>query len=333
MQPRARGRAVHSSLHEEREEGAGSGARVEAAGTDEAVCRRALDEGIPLSTLGPAMGSSTPGNVAEDTEEIYTLPSGWDLAGTGTVQHLDFSLAERASSAALPSDSDGEGLRPRRQALLTGHRPKKESKPCCPCCKRKAPSAEESKLGQWPASAIVGNDCTSSIFYTSGLCAAAAGKLAPVALLSISVPLYFYRFVYSEVVLALPLNGGVYNVLLNATTKKIAALTSVLIILSYIATAVVSADSAASYLAGIKQDFPLPYYWLASLLLLFFAILSTFGIRDSSSVALSFFLHHMICMLCLAICAIVGLAKHGSGTLKHNWSLPSIHDNYIIDIW
>ena len=36
--------------------------------------------------------------------------------------------------------------------------------------------------------------------------------------------LYFFRFVYSEVVSAMPVNGGSYNALLNTTKKRVAAL-------------------------------------------------------------------------------------------------------------
>jgi amino acid transporter len=51
--------------------------------------------------------------------------------------------------------------------------------------------------------------------------------------------LYFFRNIYAEVGLALPLNGGAYNVLLNCTSKFIASLAACLTLVSYIATAVV----------------------------------------------------------------------------------------------
>lgn len=47
---------------------------------------------------------------------------------------------------------------------------------------------------------------------------------------------------------ALPLNGGAYNALLNTTTKGLASLAACLAILSYIATGVVSASEACSYI-------------------------------------------------------------------------------------
>ena len=60
--------------------------------------------------------------------------------------------------------------------------------------------------------------------------------------------LFFFRKIYSEIVTAIPNNGGVYNALLNTTTKKFAALGACLSMLSYTATALVSAFDAVLYL-------------------------------------------------------------------------------------
>ena len=68
-----------------------------------------------------------------------------------------------------------------------------------------------------------GNDITSSCLYTIGLCTAAAGIYAPVALILVVMMLYLFRAVYAEVCSALPLNGGAYNALLNTTTKSTAS--------------------------------------------------------------------------------------------------------------
>lgn len=102
-------------------------------------------------------------------------------------------------------------------------------------------------LGQWRATSIAGNDLLSSCLYTAGICAGYAGKMAPLSLLLVAVMLYFFRFVYAEVVTALALNGGSYTALANTTSKRVAALAACLSLISYIATAVVSAESAVNY--------------------------------------------------------------------------------------
>lgn len=66
--------------------------------------------------------------------------------------------------------------------------------------------------------------------------------------------LFYFRLVYSEVVTALPVNGGTYNLLLNTTNKKAAAFVACLSLLSYTATAIVSAFDAVVYLAIIWPE-------------------------------------------------------------------------------
>lgn len=61
--------------------------------------------------------------------------------------------------------------------------------------------------------------------------------------------LFFFRRVYSEVVTAIPVNGGTYNVMLNTSSKKMAAFVACLSMLSYIATAILSAFDAVIYLS------------------------------------------------------------------------------------
>ena len=94
---------------------------------------------------------------------------------------------------------------------------------------------------------ICGNDITSSCFYVSSIAVVFAGVLAPLVLLLVIFVLYLYKKVYTEVVEALPLNGGTYNCLLNCTTKFAAALAACMTILSYIATAVISSKTAVEY--------------------------------------------------------------------------------------
>lgn len=74
-------------------------------------------------------------------------------------------------------------------------------------------------MKQLAATAICGNDITSSCLYVSALAIIYSDRWAPGALLLVSGVLYLFRFIYAEVVGALPLNGGAYNALLNTTNK------------------------------------------------------------------------------------------------------------------
>ena len=67
------------------------------------------------------------------------------------------------------------------------------------------------KLNELAATAICGNDISSSCLYVSALAIVYAGQYAWVSLLIVSVVLFLFRKIYGEVVGALPLNGGAYN--------------------------------------------------------------------------------------------------------------------------
>ncbi|HIJ91463.1 MAG: APC family permease, partial [Desulfobulbaceae bacterium] len=67
---------------------------------------------------------------------------------------------------------------------------------------------KRAKLSELPATAICGNDISSSVLYVSALAIVAAGQYAWITLLIVAGVLYLFRKIYGEVVGALPLNGG-----------------------------------------------------------------------------------------------------------------------------
>ncbi|ETW07094.1 hypothetical protein H310_03164 [Aphanomyces invadans] len=181
-----------------------------------------------------------------------------------------------------------------------------------------AASKQAHRLGEWPATAICGNDILSSCLYTTGIVAVRAGKLAPVAMATVAAILYLYRYIYTEVVTAIPLNGGSYNALLNTTTKRIASVAAALGILSYVATGVVSGTSACTYLQSVIPLLPVVEASVG--LLLFFALLSIVGIRESAGLALVIFVVHTATLIVLCAMSIVFLVKNEATILRANLS-------------
>ncbi len=160
-------------------------------------------------------------------------------------------------------------------------------------------SDHKKKLNQWLATGICGNDITSSCLYVSAIAAVFAGVLAPVVLLLVAFLLYLYKKVYTEVVEALPLNGGTYNCLLNSTSKFAAALAACMTILSYIATAVISSKTAVEYLHSFFPSISVIEGTLCVLGL--FAALAIIGITESAIVALAIFVFHMSCLTAFCV--------------------------------
>lgn len=176
------------------------------------------------------------------------------------------------------------------------------------------------KLKQLAATAICGNDITSSCLYVSALTIAYAGQYAWISLLMVSVVLFLYRKIYGEVVGALPLNGGAYNVLLNTTSKSNASVAACLTILSYMATAVISATEAMHYLHSIYHQ--VPVITATAGLLTFFLLLTILGISESAVVAVIIFIVHMTTMALLIIAGIWFVANHGLDVFSINFKRP-----------
>jgi len=176
-------------------------------------------------------------------------------------------------------------------------------------------------LGPWKATAICGNDITSSCLYVAAMSAAYAGVYAPFALLSVAALLYLYRQIYAEVGDALPLNGGAYNCLLNTTTKARASVAACMTILSYIATAVISAKTSIEYLRavlGISPELAIP---LTIGLLGVFAGLTIIGIGESANAALGIFIFHLVSLAILIIFGAI-YAVQNPDIFANNWAHP-----------
>ncbi len=255
-----------------------------------------------------------------ETEELQRLVS-WENAergeGFGETNVLDLDLnAAVVESEELPPASEGTPLlvQDAPAAVRRGG-----ARACCRRQRISAPIVEKPThlLNQWTASAISGNDITSSVLYMGGLCTAVAGPFAPISIVLVVLLLHLFRNVYSEVVTALPLNGGAYNALLNTTSKLVAAIGGTLTVLSYVATAVVSATSAVLYFSSLAPD--VPAFWLPVAVLGFFALLNLLGIAESSVVALVIFVLHMLTLSILMITSLVWLFEHGWPLFLPNW--------------
>lgn len=179
------------------------------------------------------------------------------------------------------------------------------------------------KLAEFPATAICGNDISSSVLYVSALSIVAAGQFAWVSLLIVAGILYLFRKIYGEVVGALPLNGGAYNALLNTTSKHIASLAATLTLLSYMATAVISASEAMHYLHHIVPS--LQVILATVVLLAIFMGITILGISESAIVAQVIFVFHLFSLVLLTGAIALYLFNNGLGVFYSNNGMPLAH--------
>ncbi|MFP6768816.1 MAG: amino acid permease, partial [Planctomycetaceae bacterium] len=173
------------------------------------------------------------------------------------------------------------------------------------------------KLGELSATAICGNDITSSCLYVSALATMAAAHLSPISLLIVAAVLFLFRKIYAEVVGALPLNGGAYNALLNTTSKSRASMAACLTLLSYMATAVISAIEAMHYVHSLWHG--LNVMIATVVLLAVFAGLTIVGITESAKVAIGIFLFHLATLGLLIIVGLVWILGSGDSHLAENF--------------
>lgn len=177
------------------------------------------------------------------------------------------------------------------------------------------------KLNELQSTAISGNDITSSCLYVSALTVMYAGQYAWISLLVVALVLFLFRKIYGEVVGALPLNGGAYNVLLNTSSKRVASLAATLTILSYMATAVLSGSEAMHYLHLLIPG--LNVMITTIVVLAIFTTLTIAGIGESAIVAVVIFLVHLVSLSVLVIAGIWFIANTGTEILHINWATPA----------
>ncbi|RHX97300.1 hypothetical protein DYB25_002144 [Aphanomyces astaci] len=174
-------------------------------------------------------------------------------------------------------------------------------------------------LSEWPSTAISGNDLLSSCLYSAGIVASKAGKLSPIPTFLVTCVMYLFRFIYIEVVSAIPLNGGSYNTMLNTTSKKVAAMTATLAVIAYLATGVVGAVSASDYL---RAQVPSVNNVESAIGILFvFALLNVLGLSESAVIALGIFVLHIMTLLILIVGCVV-FSFNNPHILRSNMQTP-----------
>lgn len=184
----------------------------------------------------------------------------------------------------------------------------------------KTSTSSHYKLNELQATAICGNDISSSCLYVAALTITYAGQYAWISLLIVGLVLFLFRKIYGEVVGALPLNGGAYNVLLNTTTKLTASFAACLTILSYMATAVISAYEGMFYFRDIVHVLPLIPATI--LLLAIFMMLAIIGIGESALVAVVIFITHLASLSLLVLACCWFLFNNGFEVFQMNWHMP-----------
>ncbi len=159
-------------------------------------------------------------------------------------------------------------------------------------------------LSWWLAAAIVGADIGTSVFYSTGIVFEIVGFAAPLMILIVCLLMWLFKLTYEEGCAASPFNGGAYMMVLQTVGRRMAMVVGALTILSYLATAAVSAISGAHYLDSFDSinNFSLPNLVAVALIpVVFFGLLNVVGIKEPAKIVLAVAVFHFSMLLAMDV--------------------------------
>lgn len=163
--------------------------------------------------------------------------------------------------------------------------------------------AHKSPLTWWLAAGLVGADIGTSVFYSTGILFPIVGFAAPFFIALVAVTMWLFKLTYQEGCSVNPVNGGAYSMVLATVGRRMALVVGSLTILSYLATAVVSAISGTLYLSTLWSA-PWPVWQtvlVASFPIGLFAALNLFGLKESTKLVFGIAAFHFVTLIAVDV--------------------------------
>jgi amino acid transporter len=133
---------------------------------------------------------------------------------------------------------------------------------------------------------IVGADIGTSVFYSTGLLFPYVGYLSPVFVMGVCLMMWAFKKTYIEGLALSPYNGGAYVMILRVIGRRAGVLAGSLTIISYLATAAVSALAGAFYISSLMEGevSTSTIVLIASIPIIIFGLLNTKGIAEPAKI-------------------------------------------------
>ncbi len=164
-----------------------------------------------------------------------------------------------------------------------------------------APKHRAHQLTWWLGAGLVGADIGTSVFYSTGVLYPLVGFAAPFFITFVCLAMWLFKTTYQEGCAVSPLNGGAYAMVLQTIGRRAALVVGSLTILSYLATAVVSALSGAQYLSTLWAA-PWPTWLIvavASVPVIGFALLNLVGLKESTTLVFGIAAFHFVTLIAM----------------------------------
>lgn len=155
-------------------------------------------------------------------------------------------------------------------------------------------------LNWWLGAGIVGADIGTSVFYSTAVILPYVGFAAPLIILGVCLAMWFFKSTYEEGCTVSPFNGGAYIMVLQTIGKRLAMVVGSLTILSYLATAAVSALSGAYYIDSMDNimDWPTTSVLAAAITpVVIFGLLNIVGIKEPAIIVFFIAFFHFALLL------------------------------------
>ncbi|KAM0791716.1 hypothetical protein ACM66B_003985 [Microbotryomycetes sp. NB124-2] len=185
----------------------------------------------------------------------------------------------------------------------------------------KRQQAGEGSLGAWLGSGVAGVAVAGSPLYAFPALVSVAGVYSPISLFVATLLLSLWRPIMVELGQVIPLDGGNYVYLLNATSKSVAIVGAALTLLDDIATSIVSAGTAASYIAAeVGRQDAATAVWLTIILLIGLTLFGLAGIRGNAETTVVTLVFHLLTVAMVVVAAIVQWSRSGNQVISSNWN-------------
>lgn len=168
-------------------------------------------------------------------------------------------------------------------------------------------------LTWWLAAGLVGADIGTSVFYSTGVLLPHVGFAAPFFILLVVATMWLFKTTYQEGCSVNPVNGGAYAMVLSTVGRRAGLAIGSLTILSYLATAVVSALSGAYYLSSLwpADSWPkMAIFAVAAVPVIGFGLLNLVGLKESTRVVFGIAAFHFVMLLVMDAWGLWFLMSH-----------------------
>ena len=163
---------------------------------------------------------------------------------------------------------------------------------------------KDALLNWWMAAGIVGADIGTSVFYSTGVIMPYVGFAAPLVILFVCLMMWFFKITYEEGCSVSPFNGGAYIMVLQTVGRRLAMFVGALTILSYLATAAVSALSGAYYLDSFDNmmDWSTGNILVVAIVpVIIFGVANIKGMKEPAFAVFFIALGHFLLLICLDV--------------------------------